>query len=139
MSGTCWCSYSAAEERTAGREREVASLQCQLSASEANAKQEGQVRAALEEELNRVKSDLGMMTQENQSLHQELVRAGQEQEALAVRARQYTQSIQRFEEAVAAKVGGALQWAEGAKGGGCGTVLAHRKMRSVACWPPCKH
>ena len=62
------------------------------------------MRAALEEELSRFKSDLGMMTQENQSLHQELQRAGQEQEVLAERVRQYTQSIQRFEEAVAAKV-----------------------------------
>ena len=62
------------------------------------------MRAALEEELSRFKSDLCMMTQENQSLHQELQRTGQEQEALAERVRQYTQSIQRFEEAVAAKV-----------------------------------
>ena len=100
MLGSC----SAAEERTGGREHEVASLRSQLSASEARAEQEGRVRAALEEELNRFKSDLGMMTQENQSLHEELQRAGQEQEALAERVRQYTQSIQRFEEAVAAKV-----------------------------------
>ena len=91
----------------------MASLQNQLSASEAHAEQEGQVRAAMEEELNRLKSDLGMMTQENQSLHQQLLRAGQEQEALAERVRQYTQSIQRFEEAVAAKVGGAVGGAVG--------------------------
>lgn len=95
---------SAAEERTGGREHEIASLRGQLSAAKALAEQEGKVRAALEEELSRFKSDLGMMTQENQSLHQELQRAGQEQEALAERVRQYTQSIQRFEEAVAAKV-----------------------------------
>lgn len=96
---------SVAEERTGSREHEVASLRGQLSAVEAQVEQEGRVRAGLQEELNGLKSDLGMMTQENQSLHQELRRAGQEQEALAERVRQYTQSIQRFEEAVAAKVG----------------------------------
>ena len=92
-------------DQTSLKDREVKSLRRQLDSRDEELAEMTRGREMALRENRRLQSDLGTMTEENQSIHQQLQDSLEEQETLKTQITEYARQVARVEELLAEKVG----------------------------------
>lgn len=95
---------TASHARSASKDKEIHSLRQQLDIAGRERDKLKAEKTAVETQRTHLKEDLVTMTRENQSVNQELRKAVQHREELGRKLQEYTQSLLKCEEALAAKV-----------------------------------